>query len=174
VAKRLALLLAALVLCACSGRSSDAPKAPDFRLTSDRGTSWSLSEQRGREVAIYFGYTRCTDTCPDTLAKLAKAMQAAKAGNGEVAFITIDPAHDTPAVLRKYVAKFSGAPIIGLTGTPPEIAAVENMYHIYADAKDDTHSTFSFLVNPQGDQTNILDDDAKPSHIADLIRSDIE
>ncbi len=46
-------------------------------------------------------------------------------------FITIDPARDTPAVLKKYLAAF-GPRFVGLTGTPGQIAQVEKEYRVYA------------------------------------------
>ena len=38
--------------------------APDFALTSQDGARVSLSDFRGKAVAIAFIYTSCTDVCP--------------------------------------------------------------------------------------------------------------
>jgi protein SCO1/2 len=125
VAKRVSLLLCALLAAGCAHAQSK-PPAPDFTLTSDRGMPWTLSSQHGRELALFFGYTHCTDTCPDTLAKLTAAMHASASARGEVVFVTIDPDRDTPSVMHSYIRRFSGARIVGLTGTPAQIDAVEN------------------------------------------------
>lgn len=134
--------------------------APDFTLTSGDGTPWTLSAQQGKVVAIFFGYTHCTDTCPDTLAKLSAAFRhaGATAADAEIAFVTIDPAHDTPARMRAYVKRFSGARIVGLTGTPAQIDAVKNDYHVWSDDKD-AHSAFTVLVDRSG-RERVLHEDA--------------
>lgn len=174
MAKRLALLLIAL-LAACGS----SPHAPDFTLTSDRGAPWTLSAQRGQIVALFFGYTHCTDTCPATLAKLTKAMAASHAP-GEIAFVTIDPARDTPAVMHAYLRRFSGAPIVGLTGTPAQIDAVEHEYHMFAQREpagrdrsgyEETHSAFTFLIDRSGRERFVReDDDTLAAFTSDLRR----
>lgn len=172
--KRFALLLTVL-LAACSST----PHAADFTLTSDRGTPWTLSAQSGKIVALFFGYTHCTDTCPATLAKLAKAMEASHAA-GEIAFVTIDPARDTPSVMRAYLRRFPEAPIVGLTGTPVQIDAVEHAYHVFAErgpaghdrsGYDEVHSAFTFLIDRSGRQRFVLeDDDSLAAFTSDLRR----
>ena len=46
-----------------------------------------------------------------------------------IVFITVDPERDTPELLRTYLANFDQR-IIGLTGTPKEIADVARAYRI--------------------------------------------
>ena len=50
--------------------------APDFTLTDQDGRPFTLSSLRGSPVVIFFGYTHCPDTCPTTLAKLARAVRS--------------------------------------------------------------------------------------------------
>ncbi len=170
-----ALALAAALFAGCAH-----PTAPDFTLTSDSGTPWELSAQHGKTVALFFGFTHCTDTCPDTLAKLAASLRAdgANAQNATIAFVTIDPERDTPAVMRAYIQRFPGAPIVGLTGTPAQIAAVENAYHVWSkkmpavhsrDDYDEAHSAFTFLIDRNGNERMIHnDDDPQRDFAADL------
>lgn len=89
----------------------------DFHLTGDDGMPHDLAEFRGKVVAVYFGYTSCPDTCPTTLANLAQAVRQLGAEGQRVQglFITVDPAHDTRAVLADYVHSFSNH-FIGLYG----------------------------------------------------------
>lgn len=143
--------------------------APDFTLTSDATTPWTLSAQHGKIVALFFGFTHCTDTCPDTLAKLAASLRAdgANARQAEIAFVTVDPQRDTPAVMHAYIRRFPGAPIVGLTGTPAQIAAVKNRYHVWSQG--DVHSAFTFLIDRDGNQRMIHnDDDSQRDFAADL------
>jgi protein SCO1 len=178
VKRTLALVLLASALltgCAHSGIS-----APDFALTSDHGTPWTLSAQRGKTVALFFGFTHCTDTCPDTLAKLAASLRVAGANahDAEIAFVTIDPERDRPAVMHAYIRRFAGAPIVGLTGTPAQIAAVEGAYHVWSKKVpgkhgmidyDEVHSAFTFLIDRDGNERMIHnDDDSQRDFVADL------
>ncbi len=116
-------------------------EAADFTLTDQDGHRWALSQQRGRApVALFFGYTHCPDICPTTLARLAKARHA-RAPDGRpavIAFVTVDPARDSPAVLKRYVALF-GPGIVGLSGTPAALAPVYRAYHVW------------FQITPQGE-----------------------
>jgi len=144
--------------------------APDFTLTSDSGTPWSLAAQRGKVVAVFFGYTRCTDTCPDTLAKLSASFRHAggKPADAEIAFVTIDPAYDTPPRMHRYIKRFTGARIVGLTGTPAQIDAVKNAYHVWSDDKDD-HSAFTVLIDAAGAERVVHDDaDSQASFTSDM------
>ena len=156
-------------------------QAPDFTLTSDSGRLWTLSSRHGKNVALFFGYTHCPDTCPATLAKLAKAvdLQGGKASNVEIAFVTVDPQRDTPSVMKKYIAHFEGANIVGLTGTPAQVAGVEHEYHVWAqripgnhtgkDDYDDAHSSVVYLIDRDGNERVLHgDDDSLNSFTADL------
>ncbi|HUA07917.1 MAG TPA: SCO family protein [Candidatus Acidoferrales bacterium] len=158
-----ALVLASALLGGCAHHA-----APDFTLTSDTGAPWTLSAQRGEAVAVFFGFTHCDDTCPDTLAKLSTAMRAdgASARDAEIAFVTIDPQRDTPAVMHRYIRRFDG-PVVGLTGTPAQIAAVMRAYHVWAQKipdphggsnYDEAHSAFTFLIDRNGNMRMIHND----------------
>jgi len=46
--------------------------APEVTLTTAEGAEFRLSDHRGEIVVIVFGYTRCPDVCPVTLARLAQ------------------------------------------------------------------------------------------------------
>ncbi len=110
-------------------------QAYDFRLTDQNGQPFRLSDERGHAVAIYFGYTRCTDTCLTTMAHLASARRAMGPAGARtrVIFVTIDPAHDTPGVLKEYLTHFDPS-FIGLTGRQGELAPVYRAYHVAFEA----------------------------------------
>jgi protein SCO1/2 len=104
---------------------------PDFTLTDQAGRPFTLSRERGRVVVLFFGYTHCPDVCPTTLANLAIARaKLGEAGrNVTVAFVTVDPKRDTPAVVRDFVALFDRS-FVGLTGTPEQLEPVYRAYHV--------------------------------------------
>ncbi|MBV8491657.1 MAG: SCO family protein [Candidatus Eremiobacteraeota bacterium] len=157
------------------------PVSPDFRLTDDRGASWSLSAQRGRVVLVDFGFTHCADTCPLALAKLVRVANAVDPRNRsvEIAFITVDPQRDTPAVLHAFVSRFdTGGRVVGLTGTPEAIDAVETAYHVWAQrvpgrvrgTYDVAHSAAIYYVDASGSQRALRDDGDSAAELAAALR----
>ena len=142
-----------------------APLGGPFTLTNQFGQSVTAASYHGKWMLIYFGYSQCPDECPLTLEKMAIMMNALGPVAQHVApiFITVDPAHDTPPVLKTYLAKF-GPNLNGLTGTDPQIAKVAHEYAVYYDAhqheKSGTstigHSTFIYLMAPDGKFDNLF------------------
>ena len=124
-----------------------------FRLVADDGRTVTEHSYAGKYLAIYFGYTSCRDVCPATLNTLTAALGrlGAKAQDVQPLFITVDPAHDTPAVLRSYVAGFSPG-LGGLTGSAAEIAHVLQEYGIVAVPNGGfvDHSSVILLFSPNG------------------------
>jgi protein SCO1/2 len=132
--------------------------APEFTLTTQDGQRLSLTELRGKVVAVTFIYASCTDTCPLLTAKMAGLQAALGADFGPKVFflsITVDPERDTPAVLQRY-AQAHGVNFAGwafLTGTPAEIRQVARRYGIYykKTARGDVDHTFlTSLVDQSG------------------------
>jgi len=109
-----------------------ATRAPDFTLTTQNGNSFRLSEQRGKVVVIFFGYTFCPDVCPTTLMEFKKIRARLPRENDRVqfVFVTVDPERDTPTKLRDYLAAFDPA-FVGLTGTMAELEPVWRAYGVY-------------------------------------------
>ena len=78
-------------------------------------------------------------------------------------FITIDPERDTPEAVREYVEAFDPR-IIGLTGTPAEIAEVAKQYRVFyrkqagKNGEDYLmeHSAFVYVMNPAGNYATLL------------------
>ena len=97
----------------------------DFRLTDHNGRIRSLNDFKGKVVVVFFGYTNCPDICPITMGKLAVAMKklGKDAKRVQVLFVSIDPEHDTPALLKQYVTAFNPA-FLGLSG---EIQTTRNI-----------------------------------------------
>ena len=104
-----------------------------FTLTASDGHRFSSASMAGTPYVLFFGFTNCPDVCPTTLARLAKLRRSLPKGDTAFAllFVTVDPQRDTPAELARYAALFS-TPIVALTGTPAEIAAVTKSFGIYS------------------------------------------
>jgi len=103
-----------------------------FTLENGAGKIVTASDFRGKYMLVYFGYTYCPDVCPTTLNAVAAALNrlGPKAQDLAPIFITVDPQRDTPQVMQRYTAAFSPK-LIGLTGTPEEIAKVAKEYRVY-------------------------------------------
>lgn len=66
-----------------------------------------LSDFRGKQVLVYFGYGLCPDICPTTLVAVSEALNKMKDASGvEVVFITLDPERDNIENLSKFVKYF--------------------------------------------------------------------
>ncbi len=104
-----------------------------FTLTGSDGKPFASERLAGRPAAIFFGFTRCPDVCPTTLARMAKLRR--QLGQGDdgfaIVFITVDPERDRPADVGKYAALF-GTPVIGLTGSPADIERVKKLFGAYS------------------------------------------
>ncbi|HWA79670.1 MAG TPA: SCO family protein [Acetobacteraceae bacterium] len=153
-----------------------------FRLTDDTGRTVTDASFRGRWMLVYFGYTSCPDVCPTELATIAAALHDLGADADRVAalFITVDPARDTPKVLAAYVRLFDRR-LIGLTGTPAQIAATARAYRAYyqkvasgdRNAYHMDHSSFIYLMGPDGGFEDLFNPGTRAADIAASIRSRI-
>lgn len=102
-----------------------------FQLTTHDGRPFSERDLAGRPYAIFFGYTHCPDVCPTTLLDMSNRLEDLKE-NGDklrMIFVTVDPERDTQAYLAEYMKSFDKR-IVGLTGTPAQVAAIAKGYRI--------------------------------------------
>jgi protein SCO1 len=85
----------------------------------------------GWVALLYFGYTDCPDVCPLTLGNIAKILDrlGPLASRVRVLFVTVDPNRDSLETLKAYTAQFAPQ-IVGLRGTPDQLAALARTYRI--------------------------------------------
>jgi protein SCO1/2 len=151
-----------------------------FTLTSPDGATVTEQTYRGKWLLVYFGFTSCPDSCPTALLEIAAALE--KLGPGadrlQPLFITVDPLRDTPAVMGNYTQSFDSR-IVGLTGTPHQIAAVAQEYGAYYEPRKSgpgaedyvmDHSTYLYLMDPEGKFVRGLDADTPGDRIAEAVR----
>jgi protein SCO1/2 len=140
------------------------------------GGPWTLVDQDGRPRTdasfingstfglLYFGFTHCPDICPSELVKLSQAVAALDATPGYEGrvlpvFITVDPRRDGVAQVKHYVQDFHPR-MVGLTGTPAQVAEACKAYRVYHSVNDASkqadddylvdHSIVMYLVQPDG------------------------
>lgn len=81
--------------------------APDFTLYDQDGRVVDTARFRGKQIMLNFIFTRCPvpTMCPASVARFQQTQrQAREAGvkNLELISVTMDPAYDTPGVLKTY------------------------------------------------------------------------
>ncbi len=108
--------------------------AKAFSLTSMNGGTFNGESLKGKPYAMFFGFTHCPDVCPTTMQEVADTLTAAgdAAKDFQVLFVTIDPARDTPELLKTYLGAFDPR-ILGLTGSEAEIAALATRNNIIVE-----------------------------------------
>ena len=156
----------------------DPPRpAPDLRLTDQHGRPFDLASLRGTPAFVYFGYTHCPDICPTTLADVRAAI-AASGVPARVVFVTVDPARDTAAAMKRYVDYYDDG-FIGLTGSDAQLAAAAAAWGVAyrpgpADSNGNyamTHTTETYLVDGSGRLRNHIFFGAPTGLIAGLLRT---
>ena len=133
--------------------------ARDFRLPDFDGRTRSIADFRGKAVVVFFGFTQCPDVCPTAMSDLAQAKQLLGKDGERVQgiFITLDPARDTPEVLKGYVTNFA-PDFVALRGDDAQTAATAKAYKVFykkVEGKTPTsytldHSAGSYVYDTQG------------------------
>jgi protein SCO1 len=161
------LISAAFALAGCnaSGPSfknadiTGADYGKDFALTDHTGKKRTLADFRGKVVVVFFGYTRCPDVCPTTLAELKAVKEQLGEGgkNLQVLFVTVDPERDTPKLLANYVPAFDPS-FLGLYGDPAATAKVAKDFKVFyqkvpgktPESYTVDHTAGSYVFDTQG------------------------
>jgi protein SCO1/2 len=108
--------------------------APRFTLRDQSGSEVSLSSYRGRVVMLTFLYSTCGDTCVVIGQQIRGALNELAeehAPTPAVLIVSADPAADTPANVRRFLADVSlTGRVQYLSGTPAQLRAVWRAYAI--------------------------------------------
>ena len=131
-----------------------------FSLTDHTGKRVTDQDFRGRFMLVFFGFTFCPDVCPTALQVMAAALDkiGSKAEQITPVLITVDPERDTPEQMAMYVKSFHPR-LVGMTGSPEEIAAVAKAYRVYFKRVPDPkssggytmdHSAIIYVMGPDG------------------------
>ncbi|WP_372622238.1 SCO family protein [Falsiroseomonas sp.] len=153
-----------------------------FSLVDQSGRAVTEADFAGRFLLVYFGFTYCPDVCPTELGSIAAAMDALgeQAGRVTPVFVSVDPERDTPEVLADYVGRFHPQ-MVGLTGTPEQVAAAARAYRVFyakVNRPEMTeylmdHSSFIYLVGPDGRVRSLFRPNTDPEAIAQAVRGQL-
>jgi cytochrome oxidase Cu insertion factor (SCO1/SenC/PrrC family) len=150
-----------------------------FTLLDEDGKTVTDQDFRGKWLLVYFGYTYCPDVCPTSLARNSEAVDLLGDKGKQVVpmLISVDPGRDTPEKLKDYVHAFHPR-MMGLTGTPDQIAKVAKEYRVFymkveqaeAGAYLVDHSSLSYLIGPDGRFVQFFGHQASPQELAEQVK----
>ncbi|WP_228412651.1 SCO family protein [Chryseobacterium sp. SC28] len=144
-------------------------KVPEFRLTDQNGQKISNRDMLGKVYLVEFFYSRCPTICPVMNANMKYIEEAIDDPNFAIISISIDPANDTPEVLKNH-AKMLGAKSPNwhfLTGDRDYIGQLADRFDIYVGDKEDeaeslNHSGMIALVDKEGNLRSRFDENNSP------------
>ena len=141
-------------------------EVPDFALVNQDGQRRRLRQYRGRALLLTFIYTRCPQAefgplMSSNFAEINRALEkdATLRGGAHLLSVTIDPAYDTPKVLRSYGAahteKYGDETFEQwefATGDAEEIKRMANFFGLTYNAEKDqiVHSLRTILIGADG------------------------
>lgn len=129
-----------------------------FSLTDHHNHPVTQDTYKGRWVLTFFGFTNCQVVCPRNLTRLSQVIEklGPQAENLCALYITVDPARDTPDVMREFLASYPA--FTGLTGTSEQVEQAKDNFQVFArqrsDASDENyqiaHTAITYLLDPEG------------------------
>ena len=167
IASSLGLTAAGTLLSACSEKKpgfaaidiTGAEYALNFALTDHNGRPRSLQDFAGKVVVLFFGYTQCPDVCPTSMLELVevKKLLGKRGELLQALFVTVDPARDTPEVLKAYMENFDPS-FLALYTTPDKLEVLAKDYKVYYKKVEGPtptsysvdHSAGSYVYDTQG------------------------
>ena len=154
-----------------------------FELIDQSGQTRTQADFAGRHMLVYFGFTYCPDVCPTSLAIMSQGLDLLEAEAGSLEdrvvpiFVTVDPARDDVEAMAAYAEHFHPR-LVALTGSDAQIAAAAKAYRVYYRKVDDPsaseylvdHSSFIYLMGPDGTYVSHFAHNATPQEIAERLK----
>ena len=149
-------------------------------LIDQNETTFSLEKQNAPLALLYFGYSYCPDICPYDLERNAyvKDIMDEQQLDINLVFITLDPSRDTTERLKDF-SEYIHKSMIALTGSNDQIETLKKAYGVFGklnkvDNEDQSylvdHSTFSYLVNKNGEVLSYFNRRESPEKISEKIK----
>ena len=149
-------------------------------LIDQNETAFSLEKQNASLSLLYFGYSYCPDICPYDLERNAyvKDIMDEQQLDINLVFITLDPSRDTTERLKDF-SQYIHNSMIALTGSNDQIEALKMAYGVFGksnkvDYEDQSylvdHSTFTYLVNKNGEVLSFFNRRESPEKISEKIQ----
>ena len=152
---------------------------PDFQLLDVNAEPITEQMFEDQWSLVFFGFTHCPDVCPITLQTMKQVvadLQEQQQTIPQIVFVSIDPARDTPEVMKNYIGYFD-EDFAGVTGDVKAIHDLSSSLGIVAsftanetdpDNYGVDHTASLLLIDPQRRVRAKI----TPPHVADKIVSD--
>ena len=151
-----------------------------INLIDQNERAFSLVKQNNSLSLLYFGYSYCPDICPYDLERNAyvKDIMDEQKLDINLVFITLDPSRDTTERLKDF-SEYIHNSMIALTGSNDQIEGLKKAYGVFGksnkvDYEDQSylvdHSTFSYLVNKDGEVLSYFNRRESPEKISEKIK----
>jgi len=157
-----------------------------FTMTDSNNRTVTDKTFLGKYMLLFFGFTSCPDVCPTEMQNVINALDILGTAGSDIVpvLVTVDPERDTPEVMAKYIRQFSER-FIGLTGTKDQIAQIAKVYRVYygrVEAEEVPpehrtgsyamdHSSFLYLMGPDGQFRQVFRSDLDGTTLADRLRA---
>lgn len=154
----------------------------DFAGVNYDGSPFRLSEQHGKVVLIFFGYTFCPDVCPFTLADMntLATQLGEQATEVAVVFVTVDPERDTLEKLSTYIPSFN-PDFYGVRLEGEMYEATKTAYGVYVEKRPVEgsevpdgyfvdHTGIIYVIDKQGNLAEVF----PPGSDAAAMQPDVE
>jgi len=129
---------------------------PEFSLTDQNGQPVTNADLRGKIWIADFIFTRCKGPCPLMTARMLEMQRAlVKTPDVKLVSVTVDPAYDSPEVLKAYAEANRADPERWrfLTGDKAVIEKVVTegfMQHLAEENGEPVHGTMFLVVDGNG------------------------
>jgi protein SCO1/2 len=131
-----------------------------FTLIDHHGAPVTENTYRGRWMLVFFGFTHCGAVCPRALRRISGVLDAlgSRADEVQALYLTVDPARDTPPVMRAFLER-DYPRFTGLSGGDADMNAAKKAFRVFARRKDDPdnpdgyavpHTAITYLIDPSG------------------------
>jgi protein SCO1/2 len=135
--------------------NEEAPYGAPFQMTDMNGQPITEAAFAGHPSAVFFGFTHCPEVCPTTLFEMKGWFDKLgdEGKNIKAYFISVDPARDTPQLLKDYISNVTDR-VTGITGTEDSIAELAKAWGVYYKKVDTSggdytmdHTALVFLLD---------------------------
>jgi cytochrome oxidase Cu insertion factor (SCO1/SenC/PrrC family) len=129
---------------------------PEFSLVDQNGRTVTNADLRGKIWIADFIFTRCKGPCPLMTARMLEMQKAlTKTPEVKLVSVTVDPAHDTPEVLKAYAETNFADPerwkfLTGDKAVIEKLVTEGFMQHLAEENGEPVHGTMFLIVDGNG------------------------
>lgn len=155
-----------ILMQACGGNGSGEPhtavsdlkvykSVPEFSGLNFDGSPITGEVMKGKVWVAYFFFTSCSGPCPK-MSSVASVLNDEYRSNPDFRIVsfTVDPRHDTPAVLQKYAVRYGATaakwPFVRMSADSVSNLAVRGFMQSASPEDPSLHGTKFMLVDRQG------------------------